>query len=104
MSERVSTWSLRARLLLIAVFALFASLLFGGLAMYWAASIEENQMLDARLEHLGATVLSFVEEELSVLDADDPIRQRATEDAPDRGAAVPLPGLGARRRVAVAQP
>src|SRR5258706_13782769 len=65
MPERVSGWSLRGRLLWIAAFALVGSLLFGGLAMYWAANIEDNQMLDARLEHLGATVLSFVEDELS---------------------------------------
>ena len=44
--------------------ALTASMVFGGLAMYWAATIEQNQMLDSRLEHLGAIVLSFVEEEL----------------------------------------
>ncbi len=41
-----------------------ASLLFGGVAMYWAASIQENQMLDARLEQFGATVLVFTEERL----------------------------------------
>jgi signal transduction histidine kinase len=72
MPERISTWSLRLRLLLIAICALFASLLFGGVAMYWAASIQEDQMLDARLELLGATVLSFVEEELGVLDKSAP--------------------------------
>ena len=68
MLERTSTWSLRARLSLIASLALFASLLFGGLAMYWAASIEEDQIHDARLEHLGATVLAFIEQELEGLD------------------------------------
>lgn len=61
----MSTWSLRGRLLRVSFFALLASLLFGGLAMRWAAGIQESQMLDARLEHLGAAVLSFVEEELS---------------------------------------
>lgn len=64
MPERLSEWSLRGRLLWIAAIALLASLAFGGLAMYWAASIEEDQMMDARLEHLGATVLAFVEEEI----------------------------------------
>lgn len=34
--------------------------------MFWAASIEDDQMLDARLEQLGATVLSFVENGLTV--------------------------------------
>lgn len=69
--ERVSTWSLRARLSLIAALALLASLLFGGVAMYWAASIEEDQIHDARLEHLGATVLAFIEEQLEGLDTPD---------------------------------
>ena len=82
MLERISTWSLRGRLLFIAIFALIASLLFGGLAMYWAASIEENQMLDAQLEHLGATVLSFVEEELSAHDAADPSRHLELKTRP----------------------
>jgi signal transduction histidine kinase len=62
--ERVSAWSLRARMLWIALAALLASLASGGLAMYWAASFEEDQAMDARLEHLGATVLAFVEEEI----------------------------------------
>lgn len=65
MMDRVYAWSLRRRMALIAAFAMLASLSFGGAAIYWAASIQENQMLDARLEHLAATVLSFVEEELN---------------------------------------
>ena len=64
MPDRQSAWSLRRRLLSIAAVALLASLAFGGMAMYWASSIEEDQMMDARLEHLGATVLAFVEEEI----------------------------------------
>jgi two-component system sensor histidine kinase QseC len=64
MGDRTSRWSLRGRLVWISALALTASLLFGGLAMFWAATIEENQMLDSRLEHLGAIILSFVEEEL----------------------------------------
>ena len=69
MMDRVYTWSLRWRMALIAAFAMLASLSFGGLAIYWAASIQEDQMLDSRLEHLAATVLSFVEEELNEEDA-----------------------------------
>jgi signal transduction histidine kinase len=65
MNDRVYGWSLRWRMALIAAFAMLASLSFGGAAIYWAASIQENQMLDSRLEHLAATVLSFVEEELN---------------------------------------
>ena len=64
MPDRASDWSLRGRLVWIAGFALVTSLAFGGLAMYWAATIQDNQMLDARLEHLGATLLLLVEEEL----------------------------------------
>lgn len=62
---RVSSWSLRRRLTLIAAAAMVASIAFGGVAMYWAASIESDQMLDASLEQLGATVLSFVEQDMS---------------------------------------
>ncbi|MEO8310614.1 MAG: ATP-binding protein [Caldimonas sp.] len=40
------------------------SLLVGGLAMYWAAEIEDNQMRDARLEQVGSTILSFIDDEL----------------------------------------
>jgi signal transduction histidine kinase len=82
MFERISTWSLRVRLLSIAVFALIASLLFGGLAMYWAASIEQDQMLDAQLEHLGATVLSFVEEELGAPEAAGAVNRGALKTRP----------------------
>lgn len=82
MLERTSTWSLRVRLLLIALCALFASLLFGGLAMYWAANLEEEQMMDARLEHLGATVLSFVEEEISTAERAGTLRRRALKTRP----------------------
>jgi signal transduction histidine kinase len=57
-------WSLRRRLALIATFAMVMALVVGGLAMYSAAKIQENQMLDARLEQLGSTILSFVDDEL----------------------------------------
>jgi signal transduction histidine kinase len=69
MMDRVYGWSLRRRMAMIAAFAMLASLSFGGAAIYWAASIQEDQMLDSRLEHLAATVLSFVEEELNEQDA-----------------------------------
>ena len=64
MTAPASVWSLRRRLLWIASAALLASLLFGGLAMYTAARIEGDQMMDAALEHLGASVLMVVEEEI----------------------------------------
>ncbi len=63
MTDRTSTWSLRHRVTLIASLAIAASLVFGGLALYWSARLEEGQLLDARLEQLGETVLAFVEEE-----------------------------------------
>lgn len=67
MVERANTWSLRGRLTLIAVLAMAAALGFGGLAMYWASSIEGDQMTDAHLEHLGATVAALVEHEYKEL-------------------------------------
>jgi signal transduction histidine kinase len=59
-----ATWSLRRRLALIATFAMCLALVVGGLAMYSGARVEENQMLDARLEQLGSTILSLVDDEL----------------------------------------
>jgi signal transduction histidine kinase len=63
--DRSSGWSLLSRLAWIATVAVIASLLFGGLAMYWAASIEDNQMHESRLEQLGATLQTIVEERVS---------------------------------------
>lgn len=40
------------------------ALVAGGLAMYSAVTTEEGQMLDARLEQLGATIVTFVDEEM----------------------------------------
>jgi signal transduction histidine kinase len=74
MIHRAAGWSLRKRMAAIATFGMVTSLLFGGMAMYWAASIEENQMLDARLEQLGSTVLVFVEERLEDLAAGGPVK------------------------------
>lgn len=65
-----SAWSLGRRLALIAAFAMGLVIVFGGLAMYWAAAIEDEQMLDARLEQLGATVLAFVENGLTAAGKD----------------------------------
>src|SRR5438270_713781 len=59
-----AAWSLRRRLMLIAAGAMAIALLVGGVAMYWAAQIEDDQMRDARLEQVGSTILSFVEDEL----------------------------------------
>jgi len=75
-------WSLRHRLTLIATFAVGASLIFGGLAIYWAATLEDDQMLDARLEHLAATVLVFVEEELNESDPTGAMRYHNLKTRP----------------------
>ncbi len=64
MPERVARWSLRGRHLAIATIALVASLLVGGVAMYWATGIEEDQIMDSRLELLGATVLALLERQV----------------------------------------
>jgi two-component system OmpR family sensor kinase/two-component system sensor histidine kinase QseC len=60
--DRRSGWSLLARLAWIATVAVVASMILGGLAMYWAASFENDQMIDARLEQFGATLQALVEE------------------------------------------
>ncbi len=41
------------------------ALVVGGFAMYWAANIEDNDMLDSRLAEVAATVLSFAETEIA---------------------------------------
>lgn len=40
------------------------ALAVGGGTMYSAAEIEDNQMRDARLEQIGSTIISFIEDEL----------------------------------------
>lgn len=61
---RRSEWSLLARLGWIATAAVVASLTFGGVAMFRAASIQDEQILDSRLEQFGATIQAIVEEHL----------------------------------------
>ena len=58
------SWSLRRRLTLIFAGALSTALVVGGVAVYWAAQIEDDQMRDARLEQVGSTILSLVDDEL----------------------------------------
>ncbi len=60
-----ANWSLRGRLALIGFSAMLTALVVGGLAMYSAAEVQDAQMLDARLEQLGSTILSFVENGLA---------------------------------------
>jgi signal transduction histidine kinase len=61
MALRTSNWSLQRHLALIAAGSLAVSVLVGGGAMYWAASVENDQMLDARLEQMGAAVAALAE-------------------------------------------
>jgi len=63
--ERHATWSLLARLAWIATAALVLSLVVGGVAMYRAASIQNDQILDSRLEQFGATIQAIVEDEMA---------------------------------------
>ena len=70
MTEATKPWSLRRRLLTIAGMASLATLLAGGIAMFWAAKVEDDKLLDARLADLGRTVMSFSEHEISEIQAD----------------------------------
>lgn len=58
-------WSLLRRIAWIATAAALAAMVFGSLAMYSAASIQNEQMLDSRLEQFGATIQSIVDERLT---------------------------------------
>ena len=62
---RHATWSLLARLAWIATAALVLSLVVGGVAMYRAASIQNDQILDSRLEQFGATIQAIVADEVT---------------------------------------
>ncbi len=62
---RHAGWSLLARLAWIATAAVVLSLVFGGVAMYRAARIQNDQILDAHLEQVGATIQAIVEDEMA---------------------------------------
>lgn len=70
MSEVRRPWSLRRRLLTIAGMASLATLLAGGIAMFWAAKVEDDKLLDSRLADLGRTILLFSEHEIEEILAD----------------------------------
>lgn len=59
-------WSLRRRLVMIGASSMVAALLLGGVAMFWAETLEDRQLIDARLEQLGSTILSLIESDLVV--------------------------------------
>jgi len=85
MSESTKPWSLRRRLLTIAGMASLATLLAGGIAMFWAAKVEDEKLLDARLADLGRTVLSFSEHEIGEILADGRIEMIHLETATTLG-------------------
>jgi signal transduction histidine kinase len=81
--ERHASWSLLARLAWIATAALVLSLVVGGVAMYRAASIQNDQIIDARLEQFGATLQAIIENQMAgqgALDASrlSPLKTRPT--------------------------
>jgi signal transduction histidine kinase len=57
-------WSLRGRLMIIALAATLAAWFAGGSAMYIAADEENDRLFDARLQDLARTVISFAEHEI----------------------------------------
>jgi signal transduction histidine kinase len=57
-------WSLRGRLMIIALAATLTAWLAGGAAMYMAADEENDRLFDARLQDLARTVISFAEHEI----------------------------------------
>ena len=85
MAKTWANWSLRGRLALIGFSAMLTALVVGGLAMYSAAEVQDARMLDARLEQLGSTILSFVENGLAP-DAGPRLPDRAHLNAPPASA------------------
>jgi signal transduction histidine kinase len=65
MPRPLAAWTLGGRLVLIAAFAMIASLVASGLAMYSAAKTEDEAMLDIRLGQMGAVMLGFLQHELA---------------------------------------
>jgi signal transduction histidine kinase len=65
MPRVVRDWSLRRRLMTIAALACLATLVAGAGAMFWAAEKEDEHALDARLQDLSRTILSFSEHEIT---------------------------------------
>lgn len=85
MASALRDWSLRGRLLLIAGFACIATLVAGSGAMYWAAQREDARLLDARLEDLARTVLSFAEHEIAEILGDGRTEMMHVETAATMG-------------------
>ena len=64
MPRPLPSWTLGGRLVQIAAFAMLASLVASGFAMYNAAKSDDEAMLDKRLGQMGAVMLGFVQHEL----------------------------------------
>ena len=75
MQTQPGRWSLRSRLLLIALVCAITSWVAGSAAMYWSAAQQDEAVFDARLRELAAMVNSF---------ADDEIREMIAERRTDR--------------------
>ena len=68
MPDRLLTWSLQRRVGFISAVAMCTALMFGGLGMYWATSIDDSHRLDARLQELAGTILLLIDGELTETD------------------------------------
>jgi hypothetical protein len=63
-------WSLRRRLLLMAVGSMLAAWLIGAVAMYWSAARQNERLHDDRLVELARTVMAFADHELDEMGGD----------------------------------
>ncbi|MEY4747874.1 MAG: hypothetical protein RIQ60_88 [Pseudomonadota bacterium] len=63
-------WSLRRRLLLMAVGSMLAAWLIGAMAMYWSAARQNERLHDDRLVELARTVMAFADHELDEMGGD----------------------------------
>jgi signal transduction histidine kinase len=70
MPDSLRAWSLQRRVGYISALAMGVALVFGGVGMYWAANVEDGQMLDARLEQVGKTILLLLDGQSTVRAAD----------------------------------
>jgi two-component system OmpR family sensor kinase/two-component system sensor histidine kinase QseC len=63
-------WSLRRRLLLMAVGSMLAAWMIGAVAMYWSAARQNERLHDDRLVELARTVMAFADHELDEMGGD----------------------------------
>ncbi|MBX9611502.1 MAG: hypothetical protein K2X51_07750 [Burkholderiales bacterium] len=65
MPELASLWSLQTRVRMISAVAMCTGLVFGGIGMYRAAAVEDDQITDERVERLAVKILASVQEDLA---------------------------------------